>query len=69
MILGVMPFKIQHHKDKIHERNSWVSSKLKTSACKNNINRIRRQVTDYKKILAKDTTDKEVSSPKYTKNP
>lgn len=37
--------------------------------CKNNIKRNRRQVTDCKKIFAKDTTDKEVLFKKYTKNP
>lgn len=36
---------------------------------RNNIKRIRRQVTDCKKLFAKDTTDKEILSKKYTKNP
>ena len=42
--------------------NSFCSAKY-------SIKRIRRQVTDYEKIFAKDTTDKEALSKKYTKNP
>ena len=42
-------------------------TKIKNFSVKHNVKRMRRQITEQKKILAKDTSNKG-QYPKYTKN-
>ena len=68
MMLGmVLPFQIQHQRQTMKEiLNKLDFTKMKDfCSAKDNIKRMRREITDWEKLFAKDTSDKGLLSKIY----